>query len=177
MIDTDNHQNWITFYAPSKTFNLAGLQTSAAVIPNKELRAGYKAVLRKNQINNATRFGMEGFKAAYRYGEPYLEELLEVLKQNYTYLKTYLEVHLPQIHLSPLEGTYLAWMDFRDCGIPIERTNEFLLKQAKIMLDYGSIFSEDYRGFARMNIACPQATIQTALEQLEKALDAVRSFE
>ena len=118
-------QQCVMFYAPSKTFNLAGLQTSAAVIPNAKLHAEYKTALRKNQTYSATRFGIEAFKTAYNSCEPYLEELLDVLRSNYAYLKTYLEQYLPQIKLAPLEGTYLAWMDFTQSGIPAEALNEF----------------------------------------------------
>ncbi len=172
-VDDTKRPDCVMFYAPSKTFNLAGLQTSAAVIPDPEIHAAYRTALRKNQTYSATRFGIEAFKAAYRFGEPYLEELLTILKENYRYVKSYLEKYLPEIRLAPLEGTYLVWMDFRECGIPAEKLNEFLIKKAKIMMDYGSWFGSDYDGFARMNIACPQTTIQTALEQLKDAMETV----
>lgn len=174
MINERIAEHSVMFYAPSKTFNLAGLQTSAAVIPNAQMHAAYQTALRKNQVYSATRFGIEAFKAAYNYGESYLKELLKILQENYTYIKEYLAEYLPDIKLAPLEGTYLVWMDFRNCGIPCEILNELLIKEAKIMFDYGSWFSSDYEGFARMNIACPKTTIQTALEQLRTAITAAK---
>ena len=166
---------YVSFYAPSKTFNLAGLQTSACVIPDETMHEAYKAALRRNYTYSATRFGIEAFKAAYRHGEAYLEELLSILRENYAYLKDYLEKNLPEVVLFPLEGTYLAWMDFRRCGLPLNAMNEFFIKQAKVMFDYGAVFSEDYEGFARMNIACPMETIRAALEQLHHAVRAAQA--
>lgn len=174
-IDSDMLQQCAAFYAPSKTFNLAGLHTSACLIANEQMRTAYRAALRKNQTYSATRFGIEAFKAAYQYGGPYLEELLSILRGNYQYVKKYLEEKLPEITLFPLEGTYLAWMDFRKCGLPLENLNVFFIKDAKIMFDYGDIFGAGYGGFARMNIACPRDTIQTALEQLYHAIKKART--
>lgn len=174
MIDSSCESKCVMFYAPSKTFNLAGLHTSVAVIPNPKMHAEYQTEMRKKQIYNSTRFGIEAFKAVYNHGESYLEELLCVLNENYHYVKEYLSENIPEIKVSPLEGTYLLWMDFRECGIQTEKLYEFLLKEAGIMLDYGSWFSAEYGGFARMNLACPMETIQAALEQLREAMISKR---
>lgn len=160
----------ISFYAPSKTFNLAGLQTSGVIIPDGLLHEAYKAAMRETKIYSGTPFGLAAFEAAYTGGEEWLEQLLKYLRGNYRYLQEYLKAELPQIQAAPLEGTYLVWLNFRNCGVRKEDLDLFLLKEAKLMLDFGDWFDEGYLGYGRMNIACPRTVLQKGLEQLKEAL-------
>lgn len=165
------YDRYVAFYAPSKTFNLAGLQTSGVIIPNDLLHEDYKSELRAAKIYSGTAFGLAAFEAAYTECEDWLERLLDYLKGNYQYVEQYLKEELPQIQVSPLEGTYLVWLDFRKCGVKKEELNSFLLKKAKLMLDFGDWFDEGYLGYGRMNIACPRSVLEKSLRQLKQALE------
>lgn len=169
ILDGVNDQ-YIAFYAPSKTFNLAGLQTSGVIIPDNRLHEGYKEALRENKIYSGTPFGLAAFEAAYTEGEEWLEQLLDYLRGNYQYLVQYLLKELPQIKAAPLEGTYLVWLNFKETGVKKEDLDMFLLKEAKLMLDFGDWFDEGYLGYGRMNIACPRSVLQKGLMQLTDAL-------
>lgn len=161
---------YVAFYAPSKTFNLAGLQTGAVVIPNEKNRNAYRAVMRAEKIYSGTPFGLAAFVAAYTKCEDWLEELLLYLKDNYHYLQEFLRNEIPQVKCAPLEGTYLVWLNFKDCKIKKEDLNQFLLEKAGLMLDFGDWFDEKYLGYARMNIACPRKILMQGLKQLKEAI-------
>ena len=163
-------QRTVTLVAVSKTFNLAGMSTANAIIPNKKLRDAFKAVIGKNSTHNNV-FGIIAQDAAYNHGEPWLEELLEYLRGNLKYLKEFLAEKIPGLVVYPLEGTYLAWVDCTSLAMDDEKLNEFMLKKAKLWLDKGTLFGIGGSKFMRINLACPRSILKRALESLEKAVN------
>jgi putative C-S lyase len=163
-------QNCVICTAPSKTFNLAGLQTSNIIIPNRELREKFKAQILKSAFHNPGVLGLKACETAYTRCGGWLDELLEVIASNYRLLKGFMERHLPAIRVFPLEGTYLAWLDFRALGLDYKALEKFMIHDAELFLDEGAMFGEEGRGFERINIACPAAVLEEALERLLKAL-------
>jgi cystathionine beta-lyase len=166
-------QRTVTLVAPSKTFNVAGLTNSAAIIPNKKLRDAFLNVLQNNSVGGGNIFGAVAQEAAYAHGEPWLEELLIYLRGNLKYLEDFLAEKIPVLKVYPLEGTYLAWVDCTDLGMDDASLKEFMLKKAKLWFDEGTMFGSGGSMFMRINIACPRSTLKIALERLEKAVKAL----
>lgn len=164
----------VTCYAPSKTFNLAGLQTSCLVIPDAGLRRRYLNVLAANGLEEPNIFGIEALEAAYRYGADWLEELLGYLKGNLDYLRGCLRQNIPEVKLIEPQGTYLVWLDCRELGLSPAAQEEMFLGRAKLWLDEGYIFGNGGEGFARINIACPRVLLEEGLHRLEKAVKGIR---
>lgn len=153
--------------APSKTFNLAGLQISNIFIPDKLNRHKFKMEINKSGYSQLNSLGLVACQAAYENGEEWLNELKKYLNENLNYLRNYLKENLPQITLIEPEATYLVWLDMRKLG-PAEEVNNKIVHEAKLWLDRGEMFGETGAGFQRINIACPQATLKEALDRLKK---------
>jgi cystathionine beta-lyase len=163
----------ITCTAPSKTFNLAGLKTSAIIIPDGGLRTTFRNVLRNGGLALAgSTFGVVAFKAAYEQGEPWLEQTLDYLQGNLEYLETYIRERMPEIEVVPPEGTYLAWLDCRKLGLDKSELKHLMREQARVYLDEGDIFGPEGEGFERINIACPRSILTEALDRIRKAVAA-----
>jgi cysteine-S-conjugate beta-lyase len=160
----------ITLMAPSKTFNIAGLFCSAAIIPDPELRRRFKAVA-AGIVPHVNLMAFVAALAAYRDGGPWLAECLSYLEDNRDYLMRYVAEHLPGIRMSPMEGTYLAWLDCRDADIS-GKPSDFFLKHARVGLNDGAWFGDGGEGFARLNFGCPRATLTEALDRMAEALRA-----
>lgn len=164
----------ITAIAPSKTFNLAGMATSAVVCSNPELKQKYEKILDEVHVGMGNLFGAVAAEAAYRDGHHWLDQLLNYIKGNYVFVYEYLENHLPQIIPIPLEATYLLWLDFNATGFGSNKElRDFVIRKAGLALSEGLSFGPGGEGFMRMNLACPRAVLQKALVQLKKAFDTV----
>lgn len=163
-------QNCLTGISPSKTFNLAGLQTAAVICENEERLKAFNECLHRNAINFPNSFGTEAFIAAYENGEEYLESLLSYLQENYEYAKQFFSKELPILKLTPLEGTYLLWIDCRGLHMTDRQLDEFMERRAGLALDSGYWFGKEANGFMRMNIACPRKTLEKALNRLCSAV-------
>ncbi|MEY8336889.1 MalY/PatB family protein [Lachnospiraceae bacterium 62-35] len=163
--------NTITNYAPSKTFNLAGLQTAYTIVPNDQMREQYLSGLNANRIFNMNWFGPVALETAYNQCEGYVEALNNYLDENMDYMKQYLEEHLPKLHMVKPEATYLSWVDFRDTGMDWKEIEHFIAYKAHIGVDMGSWFGECGKGFLRFNVACPRSILEKAMEQLKEALE------
>ena len=163
----------ITCTAPSKTFNLAGLQTSNIFIPNRTLRKTFKKAIDQAGYSQLNTLGLVACQAAYEEGEPWLTELKKYLLENLDFSRDYIERNLPGVHLIEPEGTYLIWLDFRDLGLPEEKLEHLITKEAKLWLDSGAIFGSDGEGFERINIACPRTTLKEAFDRLAKSLKSL----
>ena len=156
--------------SPSKTFNMAGLQISNIIIPDPDTRLAFR------QENSITGYslpnviGMTATMAAYRHGEPWLEELLEYLQGNLVYLREFFREKLPQIRLVEPEGTYLVWLDFSGVSDNHKELEKILTDRAKLWLDPGIIFGRETNLFERINIACPRAILEEAMRRLEEAV-------
>ena len=165
-------QNSIVCMSPSKTFNLAGLEVSTIIIPNKKLRDNFINT-RSGIVPNPNLFGYIALEAAYNHGDEWLEQVLDYLQKNLDYLKQYLENKIPNIRVVDPEGTYLIWLDCRDLGMDNQTLSNFMKKKAKVGLEDGFIFGESGSGFMRMNIACSRSVLHEALNRIENAIDTL----
>lgn len=173
----EKYQNiTITCTAPTKTFNLAGLQISNIFIPNLEIRKKVLKQLDKVGYSQVNLMGLVACEAAYKYGRQWLNELKEYLLDNLNFLRDYLETNIPQIKLIEPEGTYLIWLDCSALGFEDKELEKFIVEKAKLWLDSGYIFGKEGEGFQRINIACPRETLKKALEQLKEAVDEIKSI-
>lgn len=165
----------ITCIAPSKTFNLAGLQTSALIIKDKQLRDRVTVQIMNHFVQGANAFGVVALEAAYRHGGPWLNELMGYLQGNLDFLTEFISTRIPVIPVIRPQGTYLVWLDCRQLGLDTEQLDDFMLHNAKIALDEGHIFGTGGAGFERINIACPRSLLKQALEQLESAVNDLQT--
>lgn len=160
----------ITCTAPSKTFNLAGLQVSNIFIANPSYRKQFVKAISQTGYEEINVMGLVACQAAYEEGEPWLLALKEYLEGNRTFVREYLAKYLPMIHLIEPEGTYLLWLDFRELGLTEEALESLIVEKARLWLDRGAMFGKEGEGFERINIACPRTTLEQALSQLKKAV-------
>ena len=168
-LDDEYKQNLILCTAPSKTFNLAGLQVSNIWIPNPDLRNRFKKENKANGYNEINTLGMAASEAAYTLGKPWLEALKMYLEGNIAYVKDFLAKNMPSVHLVEPEGTYLLWLDFHGTGLSNKEVKERVEVEAKLWLDHGDIFGEGGELFERINIACPRSILEQAMKQLAEA--------
>lgn len=164
----------ITCTAPSKTFNLAGLQNSNIFIPNRQLRHAYKKELSACGCGGTNCMGMAACQAAYEAGADWLEQLKQYLAGNLAYIRQFLREKLPEIALIEPEGTYLVWLDLRKLGLTEQQQRQLIVQDAKLWLDTGTLFGQGGEGFERINIACPRTTIEQAMQRLEHAVYKTR---
>lgn len=165
----DYLDNIIVCTSATKTFNLAGLQVSNIYIKNDIIRNRFKIELDSKGFSQANIMGIVATEAAYTYGDTWLKELKEYLYNNYLYVSDYINNYLPKIKVTPLEGTYLVWLDFKDLGLNEKELKDFMLNKAHLWTDLGYIFGESGKGFVRINIACPKSILKEALDNLFKA--------
>ena len=168
--DLKNHV--ITYYAPSKTFNLAGLQTAFAVIPDDGMRERYIHGLNANRIIHVNWFGASALETAYTQCDGYVEALRSYLDKNMETMKEFLDTRLPQLKMEIPQATYMTWVDFRGTGMSTEEIETFIIEKAHIAVDMGSWFGPGGAGYLRFNLACPRELVLEALRRLEEALTA-----
>lgn len=157
--------------APSKTFNLAGLKSSCLLIPDGAMRAAYQHARDRTGVYGVNPLSAAAAEAAWRGGGPWLDEVLAYVSENVRTLRNFFgERPERNVGTAPVEGTYLAWLDFRRTSVPADDLEDFLLEKAKLRLESGAIFGKEGRGFARMNLACPRPLLAEALARLEAAL-------
>jgi cystathionine beta-lyase len=166
--------NVITAVAPSKTFNIPGLNLSALVVPDSRYREELARTFDILHVSASNPFSIAAFEAAYREGEVWLDELLVYLQKTRDFVSEYLENHLPEIHLIEPEGTYLLWFDCRELmnvlGMTDIQLRHFFVHEAGIGMSPGILFGEEGSGFMRMNIGAPRRIIEAALENIRKAV-------
>jgi len=161
----------VTCTAPSKTFNLAGLQISNIFISNETLREAFQKEIDKTGYDEPNALGAVACEAAYRGGQEWLDQLRAYLLENLNFLRSYLQEKIPQIHLVEPEGTYLVWLDCSELGISGKELDQFIVEKAGLWLDGGAMFGPSGADFQRVNIACPRATLELALDKLKAAVD------
>ncbi len=164
----------ISMYAPSKTFNLAGLSTAYLVTPEKKLKLKYDRILDNLHLGMGNIFGAEALVAAYNHGEEWLEELLEYLMQNIEYLNRFVSERIPGIKVIIPEATYLVWLDFRSLKMKDDELKEFIIKNAGLGLNHGPVFGSGGEGFQRINVATPRQKLEQGLINLEKAVKSLK---
>ena len=173
-ISEEFSKNSITCIAPSKTFNLAGLQSSIIVFGNNELKNRYDYLLQINDIKRNNCFSLVATEAAYRQGEEWLEQLKAYLKGNIDFVHNYCKENIPRIKPNIPESTYLIWMDCSELGLTQEELKEFMIDEARLAL--GLWYGEESRDHVRMNIACPRSVVEKALERLKTAVDELEKI-
>lgn len=169
-LDKDFADFTITCTSPGKTFNIAGLQISNIMISNEELRKKFIKAIDGAGYSQLNTMGIAACEAAYRNGDEWYQAMLSYVQDNIAYTKGFLEERIPKIKLMEPEGTYLLWLDFRPLGLTRNEEKELVVQRAKLWLDEGLMFGREGKSFWRVNAACPRATLQEALERLEKAV-------
>jgi cystathionine beta-lyase len=170
-LDKEVAQNTVTLMAPTKTFNIAGLQCSFAIVQNKELRIKLQQ-FKKGLVMWPNLIGLTATLAAYRDGQEWLSQVLDYMEGNRDYLFDFVKARLPGLEMVKPEGTYLAWLDCRKSGIQ-GNPYEFFLKEARVALNDGATFGKGGEGFVRLNFACTRAVLTQALDQMRAALEKV----
>jgi cystathionine beta-lyase len=160
-----------TCVAPSKTFNLAGLYTSAVITENPDLKKGYERVLDAVHVGGGSLFGQVAFEAAYTQGDSWLEQLITYLEGNYQMLTEFISTAIPGMLISPLEATYLVWMDLSFLDMDQEILKKFVIEKAGLGLNDGPMFGPGGGNHQRMNIATTREVLRRGLEQLADAVD------
>ena len=162
--------NTITCMAPSKTFNLAGVQVSDVIVPDRRLRRKLAGSLKSAGVMPNV-FGLAAQTAAYNEGEEWLEQLLEYLAGNLDFMENFITSELPEVKSRRPEGTYLAWLDFSGYGFTTEELQNRMKNKAGVALDDGYIFGDGGEPCQRINFACPRSVLIKAMERLRKGVE------
>ena len=163
-------QRSISCMAPSKTFNLAGLKTSHVMIPDVALRNKLNTFMNNLGVKGINAFGLVSTQTAYTHGDAWLDEVIGYIGDNYRYMASFLADNLPQLCLSPLEGTYLSWLDCRALELDKDELKALLYDQAHLFFNQGYVFGNEGDGFVRINLACPRSLVVEAMDRLKTAV-------
>jgi cystathionine beta-lyase len=174
MVSPELADNTITCMAPSKTFNIAGLNTSYIVASNQKLLRVMKRQLQSFHLFTGNMFGAEALKAAYNEGRPWLRALLKYIEGNTDYVLDFLNTNMPEIRVHRPEATYLMWLDFSEWGMPATKLRKFIIEKARLGLNYGPTFGTQGEGFMRLNVASPRKIIEEAMDNLLRARNLIR---
>ncbi|MDR1896226.1 MAG: PatB family C-S lyase [Prevotellaceae bacterium] len=169
-VSKDLAQQTITFIAPSKTFNTAGLYSSVVYSDNEELFGRFNKFVNNLSISQGTIFGDVAFEAAYTHGEDWLSQLLEYLNGNFEFVVDYLRNNIPQITTRKPEGTYLMWLDCSGLNMSSAQLHEFMVS-AGLAMNPGRIFGDEGTLFMRLNAATTRANLQNAMKYLHNAME------
>ena len=163
--------NSVIATAPSKSFNIAGLQVSNIFIENKKLRDAFRNEIVKSGYSQLNTMGLVAARAAYESGKEWLDEVRAYIKDNLIFFRDYLKENIGELSLIEPEGTYLVWVDFRKLGLSEKQREDLIVNKAKLWIDSGAMFGVDGEGFERFNIACPRSYLKKALDSLKKAVE------
>ena len=162
--------NSVIATAPSKSFNIAGLQVSNIFIENKKLRDAFRNEIVKSGYSQLNTMGLVAARAAYESGKEWLDEVRAYISDNLIFFRDYLKENIGELSLIEPEGTYLVWVDFRKLGLSEKQREDLIVNKAKLWIDSGAMFGVDGEGFERFNIACPREYLKMALDSLAKAI-------
>lgn len=169
MVSDHARNNSVTFMAPSKTFNMPGVAASHTIIFNKVLRERFEKHLEAGELNMGHVFAFDAVKAAYTYGDEWLEQCLAYVQANIDYVDEFLKAHAPKIKVMRPQASFLIWLDCRELGMSQKELNEFFVEKAHLGLNDGEMFGKEGIGFMRLNIASPRSILEQAMKQLETA--------
>ncbi|MBO7646536.1 MAG: PatB family C-S lyase [Bacteroidales bacterium] len=172
-VSEEAFHNSITFFAPSKTFNMAGLGSSVCYVPDPDIRRQFFNYLDANELSLGNLFAYIGAEAAFRYGEQWRLQLLQYLQGNVDFAIDYLACHAPKVVVMRPEASFLLWLDFRAYGLPHDELVRLMIEKAKVGLNSGTDYGADGEGFMRLNIGCPRATLEKGLHQICQALQSL----
>lgn len=162
--------NCVVCVNPSKTFNIAGVRTGAAIIPNRHNHDLFYTNLATNKAYGRTIFGTLPIEVAYNECDYYADQLLNYLENNLRYLEKFIQENIPQIKVTKMQATYLIWLNCKDLNMAPKELKDFFLEKAKVAMNEGSTFGPGGAGFMRMNIACPHSVLVEALDRIAKAI-------
>lgn len=169
-IREDFAEKSITAIAPSKTFNLAGLQASAVIIPNREMKKKFKEVKRQQGHFSLNTFGIAAMEAAYQHGHKWLDELLHYLEGNVELVENFVKDEIKSLSVIRPQATYLVWIDCRSLNKTEQQIKKLLLEKGRLALEMGSKYGKAGEGFVRMNIGSPRKMVEEGLQRLKTAL-------
>lgn len=163
--------NSITFMAPSKTFNIAGIVSSFSVIPNEKIRDKFHAYLESFELEEGYIFAYTATQAAYQHGEEWLVQAKEYIWGNIQFVDNYLKENIPQIKAMIPDASYLIWLDCRDLNLSQPQLEDLFVNKAKLALNTGTMFGKGGEGFMRLNVGSPRSILAKALAQLKDAVN------
>ena len=163
----------VTGISGTKTFNLAGLQASTVVFPNRHTKEVFDRYWMNMDIHRNNAFSLTAMEAAFNHGEEWLEQLLPYLSANFDYVVDYCKTRIPKIKTYAPDATYLMWLDCRELGLDNESLRQFMIQKAGLGLNEGWSFCRSLDGFMRLNAACPRSVLEQAMAQLEQAINAL----
>ena len=169
-VSEEAKQNSITFMAPSKTFNIAGIVSSYSIIPNEKIRHSFYSFLQASELNEGTIFAYIAAQAAYSQGSEWRKQMLQYIENNILFVDNYLKENIPQIKAFIPEASFLMWLDCRELHLNQKELISLFVDKAKLALNNGEMFGKEGIGFMRMNIASPRAVLLNALNNLKNAL-------
>ncbi|PID56929.1 cystathionine beta-lyase [candidate division KSB3 bacterium] len=172
-LSEDVARNTVTCMAGNKTFGIPGLSTGFMIVSDPILRQKVLRIRENSGVTMQNLFGLLATEVAYREGEEWLEELLRYLEGNLEFLIEFFDKKIPGIKVLRPDGCYLAWLDCRGLGKDHAELKKFMLEEAKVWMNDGSVFGEGGNGFQRLNFACPRKTLETALTRIEEAVKAL----
>ena len=165
-IDERYAWNSVSCFAPSKTFNIAGLRASGIVAPNPEIRKKLENQFKKNKGIQQNVFAVPAYIAAYTECDDYLEQLVAYLEKNIAFLAAFLEERMPKIKIGKQEATYLAWLNCKALNLSDEALAEFFIDKSLVGVSLGTAFGDEGSGYVRLNVGCPRRTLEKALHQI-----------
>lgn len=160
----------ISFGAPTKTFNMAGIVSSYAIVPNPELRKPFYQWLKANELNEPTLFAPIATVAAFRKGEEWRKQMIRYVEENIKFVEEFCRERIPQIKPLRPEASFLVWLNCRDLHLSHDELLDLFIDKAHLALNDGEMFGQGGEGFMRLNVGTPRSVLQQALEQLEKAV-------
>lgn len=163
--------NSLTFMAPSKSFNMPGLQSSYAVTQDEHIRSRFQAFMEAGEFCEGHLLAYIGCAAAYTYGEEWLSQVLDYIKGNIDFTEHYLKEHIPAIGMIRPQASYLVFLDCRALGLKQEALERLFADKARLALNTGTMFGKEGEGFMRLNVGCPRSQLERALRQLEVAVN------
>lgn len=161
----------VTCTSPSKTFNLASMLISNIFIPNQILRRKFRKEMDRAGISQLSVLGLVATEAAYAHGDEWYAAMKNYVRNNIAFARAYVEENLPGVRMIDTQGTYLIWLDFRQTGLTVEQLDHKIIYEAGLWLDSGKIFGKTGEGFERINVACPRAVLQEALDRIRGILE------
>lgn len=163
----------ITFGAPTKTFNVAGVVSSYAIVPNEALREKFFGYLAANELDMPTIFAMVATEAAFNEGEEWRRELVRYIEGNIDFVDDFIKEHIPAVKVLKPEASYLVWLDFSTLGLSHERLVDMIINEARLAMNDGAMFGAGGQQHMRMNVGLPRPVLRQALEQLREAIDKI----
>jgi len=164
--------NSITLMAPSKTFNMAGLSSSFYFAHSTSIKRKFDTFMHRNELANGSIFAYTATQAAYEHGTDWLNQLLVYLKENVDFTDTFLKNNIPQIKAMIPDASFLVWLDCRELKLSQPDLVSLFINKAKLALNDGASFGEEGSGFMRLNVGCPRAVLEQALEQLKLRIES-----